>query len=199
MRKIKFRGKNIKTGEIHYGHYSDYPVSGGRIETCITDKNLDGWIVDPETVAQFVGYDEDGKEVYDDDDMVDEFGYEAPALYALAKNDFGEKLAGFWLKESEKMIENLNENILPRPVIRDGNGKLIKDHTPKDLYLKLQEEIFGIVWLVKPNQVIEKIADVITVCISYLNALGYDEEKRSELFAKVNEKNEKRGYFKECK
>ena len=76
----------------------------------------------------------------------------------------------------------MNEKILPRPVIRDGNGKLIADHTPRDFYLKLQEEI----------------ADIITVCISYLNANGYDEEKRSELFAKVNEKNEKRGYFKEC-
>ena len=47
-------------------------------------------------------------------------------------------------------------------VIRDGNGKLIRDHTPRDFYLKLQEEI----------------ADIITVCISYLNACGYDEEKR---------------------
>ena len=30
-----------------------------------------------------------------------------------------------------------------------------------------------------------------------MNANGYDEKARSELFAKVNEKNEKRGYFKE--
>ena len=44
----------------------------------------------------------------------------------------------------------------------------------------------------------EEIADIITVCISYLNAKGYDEKARSELFAKVNEKNEKRGYFEEC-
>ena len=92
----------------------------------------------------------------------------------------------------------MKEKILPRPVIRDGNGKLIKDHMPRDFYLKLQEEIFETmnVSAFKDNCA-EEIADVITVCISYLNALGYDEEKRSEIFRKVNEKNEKRGYFEE--
>ena len=99
-------------------------------------------------------------------------------------------------------------NILPRPVIRDGNGKLSKDHTPRDFYLKLQEEIFEVMeaqayfdyesTTAAEEDVAEEIADIITVCISYLNANGYDEEKRSELFAKVNEKNEKRGYFEEA-
>ena len=110
-------------------------------------------------------------------------------------------------EELQKLIENLNENILPRPVIRDGNGKLIKDHTPQDFYMKLQEEIFEVMeaqayfdyetTTAAEEDVAEEIADIITVCISYLNANGYDEEKRSELFQKVNEKNEERGYFKE--
>ena len=98
----------------------------------------------------------------------------------------------------------MNEKILPRPVIRDGKGKLIKDHTPRDFFLKLQEEIFEVMEAIvdgkddiDDDNVAEEIADIITVCISYLNAIGYDEEKRSEIFAKVNEKNEKRGYFKE--
>ena len=108
----------------------------------------------------------------------------------------------------------MTEKILPRPVIRDGNGKLAKDYSPRDWYLKLQEEIFEVQEAYKDEvdffddydfdidgclfpRTAEEIVDVITVCISYLNALGYDEEKRSELFAKVNEKNEKRGYFKE--
>ena len=119
--------------------------------------------------------------------------------------------------ELQKMIENLNadENILPRPVIRDGNGKLIKDQTPREFYLKLQEEIFEVMeqnfWFksiladegysaganCQKKFVAEEIADVITVCTSWLEVLGYDEKKRSELFAKVNEKNEERGYFKE--
>ena len=49
----------------------------------------------------------------------------------------------------------------------------------------------------REENVTEEIADIITVCISYLNANGYDEKKRSELFAQVNEKNKKRGYFDE--
>ena len=96
----------------------------------------------------------------------------------------------------------LNKNILPRPVIRDGNGKLIRDYSPRDWYLKLQEEIFEVMQLsllrdVYEEEISEELADVITVCISQLEALGYDEKGRSEIFRRVNEKNEKRGYFEE--
>lgn len=41
----------------------------------------------------------------------------------------------------------------------------------------------------------EELTNVITVCTSWLDALGYDEEKRGELQRLVNEKNKKRGYF----
>ena len=101
----------------------------------------------------------------------------------------------------------MSEKNMPRPVVRDGNGKLAKDYTSRDWYLKLQEEIFEVMeaqadidrdWNATVYEdVAEEIADVITVCISWLESLGYDEEKRSEIFAAVNEKNEKRGYFKE--
>lgn len=99
-------------------------------------------------------------------------------------------------EELQKLIENLNENILPRPVIRDGNGKLIKNHTPQDFYLKLQEEIFE---AFEDKEYVNhyEIADIITVCISYLNAIGYNENGRSEIFRRVNKKNEERGYFEE--
>ena len=104
----------------------------------------------------------------------------------------------------------------PKPVVRDGNGKLAKDYTSRDWYLKLQEEIFEVIDNVQifnqfcveygennkssinaKNMTAEEIADIITVCISWLEVLGYDEKARSELFAQVNAKNEKRGYFKE--
>jgi len=101
----------------------------------------------------------------------------------------------------------MTEKILPRPVVRDGNGKLATDYSPRDWFLKLQEEIFEVMevqadidrdWNGRGyDDVAEEIADVITVCISWLESLGYDEKARSELFAKVNEKNEKRDYFKE--
>ena len=99
----------------------------------------------------------------------------------------------------------MTEKILPRPVIRDKNDKLVKDYSIRDWYLKLQEEIFEVMenvtdaetGLSDKKSIAEEITDVITVCISWLEALGFDEEKRSEFFAAVNEKNEKRGYFKE--
>lgn len=40
-----------------------------------------------------------------------------------------------------------------------------------------------------------ELTDVITVCVSWLNAEGWDEAARCELHRLVNEKNEKRGYF----
>ena len=97
------------------------------------------------------------------------------------------------------LTDTVPKKILPRPVIRDGNDKLIADHTPRDFFLKLQEEIFETIekamFIDGDEYMAEEIADIITVCISYLNANGYDEKARAELFAKVNAKNEKRGYF----
>lgn len=40
-----------------------------------------------------------------------------------------------------------------------------------------------------------ELTDVIHVCISWLDAEGWDEEARGELHRRVNEKNKVRGYF----
>ena len=40
-----------------------------------------------------------------------------------------------------------------------------------------------------------ELTDVIHVCVSWLDAGGWDEEARGELHRRVNEKNEARGYF----
>ena len=40
-----------------------------------------------------------------------------------------------------------------------------------------------------------ELTDVIHVCVSWLDAEGWDEEARSELHRYVNEKNKDRGYF----
>lgn len=42
-----------------------------------------------------------------------------------------------------------------------------------------------------------ELTDVITVCVSWLDTLGYDELARERLQAQVNEKNRKRGYHDE--
>lgn len=40
-----------------------------------------------------------------------------------------------------------------------------------------------------------ELTDVIHVCVSWLNAEGWDEEARGDLHRMVNEKNKKHGYF----
>lgn len=42
-----------------------------------------------------------------------------------------------------------------------------------------------------------EITDVITLCTSWLDALGCDEEERDEWQRRVNEKNRMRGYHEE--
>ena len=107
---IKFRGlaygdmsgKKFKTPKMVYGNLittesGDYAqIIPFRKPGVVTET----YLVKPESIARLIGYDEDDNEVYDDDDMIDDGGYLASVLYALAKNDFEEKLAGFWLKES---------------------------------------------------------------------------------------------------
>jgi hypothetical protein len=42
------------------------------------------------------------------------------------------------------------------------------------------------------------LTDIITICTSWLYAIGYDEEARCQLQRCVNEKNRKRGYHDEA-
>ena len=44
------------------------------------------------------------------------------------------------------------------------------------------------------NRLAMELTDVITVCVSWLYALGYDEVARGEVQRRVNEKNKARGY-----
>lgn len=63
MRLYKFRGKRLDNKELIYGDLStsNRPAIGD-------GKNW--FLVDPESVAQFVGYDYDGNEVYEGDELV---------------------------------------------------------------------------------------------------------------------------------
>jgi hypothetical protein len=42
--------------------------------------------------------------------------------------------------------------------------------------------------------VADELTDVITVCTSFLEALGYNEHARMAVQRRVNEKNQRRGY-----
>lgn len=63
MREIKFRGKSIYSGKIIFGDLSHY--KGGRY--------IDDEAVYENSVAQLLGYDKNGEEVYEGDKLVDSF------------------------------------------------------------------------------------------------------------------------------
>ena len=86
---------------------------------------------------------------------------------------------------------------LPLPVKRDGNGRLTADYDEREWFMKLQEELYEAFSTVSIQERAHELTDVITVCTSYLHALGFDHNARAELQRAVNEKNAARGYFKE--
>ena len=93
---------------------------------------------------------------------------------------------------------------LPIPVIRDKNGKLIKDYSAQDWINKLNEELDEVKFAIASDcdnkkNLVEELCDVIAVCTSYLEQLGYDQQKRGEFFADTNRKNLARGYIEPIK
>ena len=73
MRPIKFRGRGYFTGELYYGFYlvdeDGVSILEGR----------NAYLVEPDSIAQLVGYDSDGNEVYEGDTFVIPCGTEIPA------------------------------------------------------------------------------------------------------------------------
>ncbi|MBR5913973.1 MAG: hypothetical protein IKZ58_06395 [Selenomonadaceae bacterium] len=49
----------------------------------------------------------------------------------------------------------------------------------------------------KPHYEQFELSAVIKMCVTRLESLGYDESARQNLYAAVNDKNQKRGYFEE--
>lgn len=70
---IKFRGRDNISGEYHFGDYVTRP-DGCAIRVQIQKNLLDMHeyeiSVDPESVDQLVGYDANGKEIYEGDEVV---------------------------------------------------------------------------------------------------------------------------------
>ena len=77
-RPIKFRGRT-KSGEFVYGdliHMTDNRIG------IIFDKRVAAVEVDPDSVAQLVGFDSDGREVYEGDIIVDDIAEYVAHLFA---------------------------------------------------------------------------------------------------------------------
>ena len=113
------------------------------------------------------------------------------------------------LLQQSKWI-NFDFSTKPIPVIKDKHGKLIKDYSFTDWFLQLNEELDEIkeaAFIVdssicaeyelqqRINALAEELQDLITVCTSMLQQLGFDESKRNQLAMQVNVKNKERGYF----
>lgn len=60
---------------------------------------------------------------------------------------------------------------------------------------KMDNEVLSTVFWEARKRLAMELTDVITVCVSWLDAEGWDEEERDELQRLVNEKNRERGYF----
>ena len=78
---IKFRGI-AEDGKHIFSNSIDFEVDGKGREFCRLKDEFGNWIyVDPDSVAQFVGYDAEGKEVYEGDKLnhVDDEDYNAIA------------------------------------------------------------------------------------------------------------------------
>jgi hypothetical protein len=86
------------------------------------------------------------------------------------------------------------ENELPMPVRNDGRVKTA-DYTHLDWAGKVKEELGEVMTAGSPEEMAMEITDIITVCTSWLDALGYDQYDRRRLCKEVNIKNQSRGYF----
>ena len=71
-------------------------------------------------------------------------------------------------------------------------GKHMYDVVRDAIYV---DQFFDCIERADEEALAEKLTDVITVCTSWLHALGYDEARRGELQRLVNEENKKRGCF----
>lgn len=69
MREIEFRGKRIDNGEYIYGDL----FTSCRGKRFIWGDNLELEEVEPNSVSQLVGYDANGKKVYEGDTVIREY------------------------------------------------------------------------------------------------------------------------------
>ena len=125
------------------------------------------------------------------------------------------KIENDWLKMvlsdcEKKRIEGKRvvDMTRPQPCVK------AKEQTDADFAMKLAEEVQEVTEAMKAfacatretaycryaprlarDRLGEELTDVITVCVTWLASLGYDEVERGRIQRAVNEKNRRRGYW----
>ena len=103
MRPIKFRGRDLDSGEYVFFNLEDILLDvAGSYSEYVGLHNID-----PDSVTQLVGYDKNGKEVYEDDTVIAEDGHEWLVLFncsVLSDEGFNHNipLEFFTLKEDNQ-------------------------------------------------------------------------------------------------
>lgn len=121
MKLIKFRGKPIEPVGLDdsiwvYGFYYYRDWDNLHLIRVQKDQHFTDRVVDPETVGQLLGYDEDKAEVYDDD-IVDVFN--VYNFYSPENEETGEELEGEPLWEH---LRNDRDAFLCRQIVVDKGG-----------------------------------------------------------------------------
>lgn len=98
MKRIKFRGRDIETGEYVYAELGQVSAEiNPEYLTFITDD-----VYTVMDVAQLVGIDSNGKEVYEGDEVVDKFGEKYLAQLTPTLRENHEGAGGVFSKPTER-------------------------------------------------------------------------------------------------
>lgn len=84
----------------------------------------------------------------------------------------------------------------PMPVVFDGRCNT-KNYLQIDWFAKIIEETHEAMTAENRDHLAEELVDIITVCTSFLESLGYDRDARAKIFLDINAKNARRGYFEQ--
>ena len=126
MRTIKFKGKRIDNGEWIYGSYVPHYNFFGTIKDEMVDENGNLFEVAPSTVGQYTGLkDKNGKEIYEDDILLDESGAYAVVYYSMGSFcvDFGEGFDLQYFTDSIHEICYVAGNIHDNPELLKGGDQ----------------------------------------------------------------------------
>ncbi len=128
MREIKFRGKDLETGEWVYGSLfqsleqypaiaKPKPTADGKLFYCLT-------VVDADTVGQYTGLkDRDGKEIYEGDTV----GYRfTDSSFVTGKVVWWGARCGFYIRTRENDYYELTEHCQAIDTFHD-NPELLED------------------------------------------------------------------------